>query len=82
MNTDIINAVSSETRLKMLAEIGKREICACRLPAIVKKTQPAVSQHLGVLREADLVKSRKDGAKVLYSLTEKGKRVLSDIKRW
>ncbi|MEM4359224.1 MAG: metalloregulator ArsR/SmtB family transcription factor [Candidatus Bilamarchaeaceae archaeon] len=82
MNTDIVRAISSETRIRILAEIGKREICACRLPAIVKKTQPAVSQHLSVLREAALVKSRRDGTMILYSLTEKGKRVLSDIKRW
>ncbi len=82
MKTDIINAVSSETRIKILHATRRGEICACRLPSIVKKTQPAVSQHLGVLKEAGLVKSRRDGAKILYSLTEKGRKVLKDIEGW
>ena len=82
MNTNIVKAISSETRINILLQIGKGEICACKLPAMVKKTQPAVSQHLGVLKEVGLAKSRRDGAKMLYSLTEKGKQVLNDIKRW
>ncbi len=82
MNTNIINAISSETRIKILSRIGKKEICACKLPALVRKTQPAVSQHLGVLKQAGLVESRRDGAKMLYSLTEKGKKVLKDIEGW
>jgi len=82
MNTNIINAISSETRIRILATIEKGEICACKLPAIVKKTQPAVSQHLTVLKESKLVKSRRDGAKMLYSLTEKGKQVINDIEGW
>ncbi len=82
MNTNIINAISSETRIKILSRVGEGEICACRLPSIVKKTQPAVSQHLGVLKEAGLVKSRRDGTKMLYSITEKGRKVLEDIEGW
>jgi len=82
MNTNIINAISSETRIRILSEVGKSEICACRLPSIVKKTQPAVSQHLGVLKNAGLVESRRDGTKMLYSMTEKGRRVLKDIEGW
>ena len=82
MNTNIIRAISSETRIRMLAEVGKGEICACKLPVLAKKTQPATSQHLKILKEAGLVRSRRDGAKILYSVTEKGKRVLRDIKGW
>ena len=82
MNTDIINAISSETRIRILSRIGKGEICACKLPSKVNKTQPAVSQHLNVLKKAGLVESRRDGTKILYSLTENGKKVLEDIEGW
>lgn len=82
MNTDIINAISSETRIKILSAIGKDEICACKLPSLVKKTQPTVSQHLNVLKKAGLVKSRRDGIMILYSLTEKGRKVLEEIEGW
>ena len=82
MNTDIINAISSETRIRILSAIGKGEICACKIPSKVNKTQPAVSQHLNVLKKAGLVESRRDGTMILYSLTEKGKKVLEDIEGW
>ncbi|NYZ77544.1 winged helix-turn-helix transcriptional regulator [Candidatus Micrarchaeota archaeon] len=82
MNANIVKAISSETRIKILSQIGKGEVCACKLPSIVKKTQPAVSQHLGVLKQTGLVRSRRDGAMILYSLTEKGRKVLRDIEGW
>jgi ArsR family transcriptional regulator len=82
MNTPIIKAIADETRLRILVQIAKGELCACKIPAIVKKTQPAVSQHLKVLLGAGLVAMRKDGVKRLYSLSKTGKRVLEDISRW
>ena len=82
MNTNIINAISSKTRRKILLEIKKGEICACKIPKRVNKTQPAVSQHLTVLKKAGLIKFRRKGTMMLYSLTEKGKLVINDIKGW
>ncbi len=82
MKADILKAVADETRLEMLRKMSRGEICACELPVVVKKTQPAVSQHLKVLLEAGLVKMRKDGAKRIYSLSAKGKRVLADVSKW
>lgn len=66
----------------MLGHLSKCELCACMLPKMLKKSQPAVSQHLSVLKSAGLVSFRRDGAKRLYSLTAKGRRVLSDISKW
>jgi len=66
----------------MLKKIRTGEICACELPAVVKKTQPAVSQHLKVLFEAGLVKKRKEGTSRLYSLSRKGEKVLKEISGW
>ncbi len=82
MNTNITRAISSETRIRMLVEVGKGEICACKLPVLARKTQPAISQHLKILKKAGLVRSRRDGAKILYSVTERGRKVLRDIEGW
>lgn len=82
MNSNILKAISDETRFKMISIIKKGEICACELPKLVKKTQPAVSQHLKVLMQAELVTMRKDGAKRLYSISRKGKKILRDVERW
>ncbi len=83
MAIDILSAVSDRTRRSMLSLIKKNgKLCACELPGKVRKTQPAVSQHLKVLRAAKLVQMQKDGAKRIYSLTQKGAQVLSDISGW
>ncbi|MFH0971614.1 MAG: metalloregulator ArsR/SmtB family transcription factor [Candidatus Micrarchaeota archaeon] len=82
MNLKILKAVSDPTRIFLLTEIGKREICACELPRKAKVSQPAVSQHLKILAEAELVSMSKAGVKRIYSITNTGKAVLSDIERW
>ncbi|MFH1750218.1 MAG: metalloregulator ArsR/SmtB family transcription factor [Candidatus Micrarchaeota archaeon] len=82
MNLPVLKAVSDPTRIFLLTEIGKKEICACELPKRAKVSQPAVSQHLKLLSEAGLVKMRKGGVKRIYSISGKGKRILSDISRW
>ncbi len=82
MKTVILKAVADETRFELLARLRKGEICACKLPVLVKKTQPAVSQHLKALYEAGLVERRREGAKRIYSLSRKGAKVLKDVSRW
>jgi ArsR family transcriptional regulator len=82
VKVDILKALADTTRLSLLQALGECELCACVLPALVKKTQPTVSSHLKVLRKAGLVKMRKDGAKRLYSLSPLGKKVLDQINRW
>jgi ArsR family transcriptional regulator len=46
--------------------------CACDFAEIFDVTQPTVSQHLKVLREAGLVQTRRDGTQIYYSLDPGG----------
>jgi len=78
----IIKAVADKTRLRLLERIRRREVCACELLFFVKVSQPAVSQHLKVLLDTELIKVRKKGAKRLYSLSPLGANVLNDISKW
>ena len=75
-------AISDNTRLRIMTILAKGEICACELPERVGVSQPAVSQHLQVLLDANIAKARVDGRKRLYSLTAFGKKVLGDIESW
>ena len=59
-----------------LAEEGGT--CACDFAEIFRISQPAVSQHLKVLREAGLVQTRRDGTQILYSLDPAGIREVQD----
>jgi len=78
----ILKALGDDTRLKIIGRVARGEVCACELPRIVKISQPAVSQHLKVLLDAKLVEMHRDGAKRVYSLSRKGRKVLSDISGW
>lgn len=82
MGKDTLKALSDNTRLRLLKQIRKGEVCACVLPEKAGVSQPAVSQHLKVLLESGLVSVRREGSKRLYSLSPKGKRVLEDISKW
>ncbi|MFH0961083.1 MAG: metalloregulator ArsR/SmtB family transcription factor [archaeon] len=66
----VFRALGEMTKHRILKELVKGEKCACELPAIAKTTQPNCSMHLAKLSEWGLVKSRRDGRKVLYSIKD------------
>jgi len=79
---DILRAVADETRFAILKELERGEVCACKLPKLTGRSQPNVSKHLRILHEAGLVTVREDGRKRLYSLSKRGRKVLSDVSIW
>ena len=58
------------TRIKMLYVLLCSEMCVCDLAQILGMTQSAISHQLRLLKKMDLVKSRRDGKSVLYSLAD------------
>jgi len=71
MSSKIFKALSDPTRLKIIELLEKREICACEFAPLTKKAQPTVSQHLRILETAGIIKSRKEGKMILYSIDDK-----------
>jgi ArsR family transcriptional regulator, arsenate/arsenite/antimonite-responsive transcriptional repressor len=53
--------LADATRLRLLAKIGRGDVCVCDLQAEVKRDQPTVSRHLAMLRKCGLVTVRKEG---------------------
>jgi ArsR family transcriptional regulator len=71
MLSKLLKALSDPTRLKIMELLNKGEICACEFVPLTKKAQPTVSQHLRILENAGIIKSRKEGKSVIYSVTNK-----------
>jgi ArsR family transcriptional regulator len=61
-------ALSDKTRLHILSLLKVEELCVCELVDILKISQPAVSQHMRKLKNAKLVKERRNSQWVFYSL--------------
>jgi ArsR family transcriptional regulator len=61
-------ALADETRLRILRLLAVREMCVCEVMVALELTQPTASHHLGLLENAGLVKDRKDGKWVFYSV--------------
>ena len=66
----IFKALSDETRIRLLKLLQQRELCVCELMQALNMTQSRVSRNLGILKDAGLVKDRRDGLWVHYSLNE------------
>jgi ArsR family transcriptional regulator len=69
MPTKILKALSDPTRFKIVELLKQGEICACKFVPLTKKAQPTISQHLKILENAGIIKSRKEGKMILYSVT-------------
>jgi len=67
---NIFKALSDETRLRILKLLEQGELCVCDIVAALDMIQPKVSFHLGVLKDAGLIKDRKQGKWVHYRIDD------------
>ena len=58
------------TRIKILCVLLESEMCVCDLAEVLKMTQSAISHQLRVLKQMKLVKNRREGKTVFYSLAD------------
>ncbi|SHF05680.1 transcriptional regulator, ArsR family [Marinitoga hydrogenitolerans DSM 16785] len=69
--TELFKVIGDRTRMKILYTLSQvDEMCVCDLSYVLEKTPSAISHQLRVLRQTDLVKFRKDGKVVYYSLND------------
>ncbi|NLO89231.1 MAG: helix-turn-helix transcriptional regulator [Clostridia bacterium] len=67
---ELFKVFGDTTRVKILWALDKSEMCVCDLAVLLNMTQSAVSHQLRILRQARLVKYRKEGKIVYYSLDD------------
>jgi SAM-dependent methyltransferase len=71
--TGVFKLLSDETRLRILCALRESELAVGELQKILGLGQSTLSTQLGLLKEQDLVASRKEGQKVLYRIPRNGK---------
>lgn len=67
---ELFKVFGDSTRIKILYALFEAELCVCDIAQLLKVNQTAVSHQLRVLKTNKLVKSRKDGKNVFYSLAD------------
>ncbi|WP_439328941.1 ArsR/SmtB family transcription factor [Desulfofundulus thermosubterraneus] len=68
--SELFKVLGDETRTKILYLLSYRELCVCDLAEILEMSLPAVSHHLRLLKAMRLVKYRREGKMVYYSLDD------------
>jgi len=67
---EVFKAAADPCRFRILKLLKEGELCVCEIMAALKKPQSSTSHHLSILREAGLVKERKDGKWSYYRLAD------------
>jgi ArsR family transcriptional regulator len=67
---DLFKALSDESRLRIVVLLSEKELCVCQIEAVLGLSQSKVSRHLTVLRQTGLVKDRRKGLWIYYSISE------------
>jgi len=67
---EIFKAAADPCRLRILKLLKEGELCVCEIMTALKKPQSSTSHHLSILREAGLVKERRDGKWSYYRLAD------------
>lgn len=67
---ELFKVFGDSTRIRILWALDEAEMCVCDIAALLNMTQSAISHQLRVLKQANLVKNRKEGKVVYYSLDD------------
>ena len=68
--SEFFKVFGDSTRIKILYVLSQSEMCVCDLAELLEMTQSAISHQLRVLKQMKLVKNRREGKTVYYSLAD------------
>lgn len=75
---ELFKVFGDSTRIRILFVLLEAEVCVCDLAAALNMTQSAVSHQLRILKQNKLVKSRREGKSIFYSLADGHVRTIID----
>ena len=75
---ELFKVFGDSTRIRILCALHEAEMCVCDIAVLLNMTQSAISHQLRVLKQANLVKNRKEGKVVYYSLVDDHVREIFD----
>ena len=76
--SELFKTFGDSTRIRILYCLFASEMCVCDIATLLSMTQSAISHQLSVLKKNKLVKSRREGKTVFYSLADSHVRVMLD----
>ena len=76
---ELFKIFGDSTRMKILFVLFEAEVCTCDLAEVLKMTSSAISHQLNVLKRAKLVKCRREGKAVFYSLADEHVRTIISV---
>ena len=68
---DLFKTFGDSTRLRILTALSVQELCVCDIADLLRMTQSAISHQLRVLKQQELVRFRREGKTVFYSLADR-----------
>ena len=74
----LVKVFGDSTRIRILFVLFEAEVCVCDLAKALNMTQSAISHQLRILKQNNLVKSRRDGNSIFYSLADEHVRTIID----
>lgn len=77
--SDFFKILGDSTRLRILWALDKSEMCVCDIANLLNMTKSSISHQLKVLKENRLVKNRKVGKEVYYSLNDEHVKMVLEI---
>ena len=75
---ELFKVFGDSTRMRILFVLFEAEVCVCDLAEALNMTQSAISHQLRILKQNKLVKSRREGKSVFYSLADDHVRTIVD----
>lgn len=74
--SSFFKVLGDPTRMKIMWALDRKELCVCDIAELLDMTKSAVSHQLAILRHTNLVKYRKEGKSVFYTLSDEHVRLL------
>ena len=74
--SELFKVFGDSTRIRILFVLFECEVCVCDLAEALNMTQSAISHQLKILKQSKLVKSRREGKSVFYSLADEHVRTI------
>lgn len=78
---ELFKVFGDSTRIRILYVLFEAEVCVCDLAEVLNMTQSAISHQLKILKQAKLVKARRDGKQVFYTLADDHVRTIISMGR-
>ena len=76
---DFFKVLGDSTRIRIICALFESELCVCDIASVLNMTQSSISHQLKTLKQARLVKSRREGKTMFYALDDEHVQKIFDL---